>query len=434
MRTPTGWYTPKEVSPNPSLTELVIQNTIYVAKNGNDSTGLPNRLDKPFLTIYEASLVANAGDTVYVFSGTYDEGTNDWVKSDVKYSIQDGVLIQNTSICIGDGGIAKNINIEGNGKFQSNLVVVTTHPDTILNISCNEIIANTQGFVISNNLNPFNIKFKRLRVAIGNGIILSGTSCTGLFEFDSIVSISEQALILINDCNTDDEIRNIYFKGKEIQVNLSSQALRNVLRINNNCNNTHVYFQVTQVIHQFGSVNLSSFVNTSSAYLYISNTNYIGENYGIRASGQSIVKLLNCNISVLSRAILIINDSNLFIQNCQLITDNPTELDPTGTIEIENNSEITAKNCTVVQKGAFSISRPIYIKSTSCSLRLASCILIGNILNDYSIVTSGSVPTDIYLEEDCSANLEVESVITNQIAGTNIVISSYIVQNNSNFF
>jgi len=61
---------------------LPIARTVFVAKNGNDSTGLIERLDKPFLTI-DAALDATVLGTptpssttrwmLWVFDGTYDE-------------------------------------------------------------------------------------------------------------------------------------------------------------------------------------------------------------------------------------------------------------------------------------------------------------------------------------------------------------------------
>lgn len=61
-------------------TNLTIQNTVFVAKNGNDSTGLPERLDKPFLTLNAArtsalTLTPSASKRIliHVFNGTYNE-------------------------------------------------------------------------------------------------------------------------------------------------------------------------------------------------------------------------------------------------------------------------------------------------------------------------------------------------------------------------
>ena len=54
------------------LTSLPIANTLFVAKNGNDATALPNRLDLPYLTI-DAALadVTTANDCVFVYPGSY---------------------------------------------------------------------------------------------------------------------------------------------------------------------------------------------------------------------------------------------------------------------------------------------------------------------------------------------------------------------------
>ncbi len=52
---------------------ITTSNVLYVAKNGNDSTGTSNRLDLPFLTIGKAKTNAHAGDLIYVFPGVYEE-------------------------------------------------------------------------------------------------------------------------------------------------------------------------------------------------------------------------------------------------------------------------------------------------------------------------------------------------------------------------
>jgi len=47
------------------------QNCIYVSKSGNDSNS--GEIDSPFLTVRQASLVAQPGDVVYISPGTYTE-------------------------------------------------------------------------------------------------------------------------------------------------------------------------------------------------------------------------------------------------------------------------------------------------------------------------------------------------------------------------
>lgn len=51
---------------------ITLQNIVFVSQNWNDTTGLRNRLDKPFLTIWAATAVALDWDTIWVYPGTYN--------------------------------------------------------------------------------------------------------------------------------------------------------------------------------------------------------------------------------------------------------------------------------------------------------------------------------------------------------------------------
>jgi hypothetical protein len=73
---------PKGVKGSPGKTSILVKNTVFVMKNGSNSTGLVERLDKPFLTIAgarNAALTAftSRSDTarirIIVESGTYQE-------------------------------------------------------------------------------------------------------------------------------------------------------------------------------------------------------------------------------------------------------------------------------------------------------------------------------------------------------------------------
>ena len=76
------------------LHSLQFFNTVYVSKNGNDSTGLRNRPDLPFLTMTAAKAASLPGDTGIVFPGLYAE--NNLLKSGVNWSFWPGVTISNT--------------------------------------------------------------------------------------------------------------------------------------------------------------------------------------------------------------------------------------------------------------------------------------------------------------------------------------------------
>ena len=120
----------------------VIANTVYVMKSGNDSTGLVQRFDKPFLTIAAAraaALVAFTSRTVnsrvkiIVESGNYLEGII--IDNFIDYDLGNSVISPlnaspNTQSCIADNGSSYtvvpplvkgeyNAMIYGNATFNS---------------------------------------------------------------------------------------------------------------------------------------------------------------------------------------------------------------------------------------------------------------------------------------------------------------------------
>ena len=76
------------------------QNTLYVSKNGDDSTGERNTL-KPFLTLEAARDAAQSGDTIKVKSGTYTKTDTITVtglsKDGVAWDLEYGVVINDAT-------------------------------------------------------------------------------------------------------------------------------------------------------------------------------------------------------------------------------------------------------------------------------------------------------------------------------------------------
>ncbi len=62
-----------EVASAPPSTGVTLAQTLWVAKNGNDGTALPGRLDKPYLTIQAALDAAGDGTSIFVMPGLYSE-------------------------------------------------------------------------------------------------------------------------------------------------------------------------------------------------------------------------------------------------------------------------------------------------------------------------------------------------------------------------
>lgn len=432
--TTQGWYIPLTGGGSTPLTSLTIQNTFYVAKNGDDLTALPNRLDKPFLTIYEASLVANAGDVIYVFSGTYDEGINDWVKSDVIYDFQSGTTVMNELTCITDGGISKNIRIQGNANFQqtgndfSFGVINVTNSATNLFVRCNDLISNTNGILIFNTLNPYDIEVNDIYVSFQYAISLRGTSNTGYIKFNNIFSTSQLVSIFFRDCNTDGIIRSIYINGNFIITNQNSfsQGVIDMF----NAFNTKVYCSIKNIKHYSG--NNGGLIRGDSGKLFLYNFNGNGVGYGYQSTGTHVGFIQNSNIYAPTYALSISSSSSIFCKNSFFIGENL--ISTSGSVIVSSNGELTAKNCTIIQRGATINPCVINLLTPLKKVSLSSCVLIGNILNTESIRNTNGVATDIYIQEDCSSNLPVNILVTNQITGTNIVVDSDIIQNTNNFF
>lgn len=144
-----------------------VANTVYVMKNGNDSTGLVQRFDKPFLTINAA---INAADTYFtsrtnedrikiiVYNGIYDEEVT--LKNFIDLDLNDCTLINdsggNYSAIIKDNAqtFSKvsvndvNVYITGN----ANLITYSTHTDIQypLQLNGNGTFIITLNSIISN--------------------------------------------------------------------------------------------------------------------------------------------------------------------------------------------------------------------------------------------------------------------------------------------
>jgi parallel beta-helix repeat protein len=64
---------------------ITLANSVFVAKNGNDSTGTVGRLDLPFLTIGAALAAASAGQTIMVYPGDYELSSSLNLKNGVNF-------------------------------------------------------------------------------------------------------------------------------------------------------------------------------------------------------------------------------------------------------------------------------------------------------------------------------------------------------------
>lgn len=125
------------------VSSVTIQNTLYVAKNGDDATGTPNDLTKPYLTIASASADASAGDCIYVYRGSYNETSADTFVSNVYYYLEPNVdVTSDTNTLIGDTEEAfKNIYIFGYGNFICLIqaIILLDNPLSNLTLQCRNL-------------------------------------------------------------------------------------------------------------------------------------------------------------------------------------------------------------------------------------------------------------------------------------------------------
>jgi hypothetical protein len=89
-------------------------NTVWVAANGNDSTGARGDLSKPFLTLGAAKTNAISGDTIFVMPGTWDE--MDLLKDGVNWHFFPGARVRYTGDYTGSSATAV-FDASGGGTF-----------------------------------------------------------------------------------------------------------------------------------------------------------------------------------------------------------------------------------------------------------------------------------------------------------------------------
>lgn len=81
-------------------------NTLFVSKDGNDSTGTRERSDLPYLTIGAAVTAASSGDTIIVYPGDYTATARIPIESGINYTfLGKGTVTLGTGVT---GGLFKN--------------------------------------------------------------------------------------------------------------------------------------------------------------------------------------------------------------------------------------------------------------------------------------------------------------------------------------
>lgn len=252
-----------------STGEIYVKNTVYVSKNGNDSTGLVERFDKPFLTINQAINSVNiilTGRTVYervkivVESGMYVENIilDKFIDFDLSNCIIEGYITDdNNDFGVIDSGLWHNI-IYGNstlkktqvsGSYGQSVILLNSNNNVLINCSLitssiNDAIAMVGGYckvycdniigdsIISNTHNAINMAADPLstrcilEVYNSNIDTYSGGSSSSI-DF----STSGQTLSLVN-CSVRTTISDVTTSAG-ITCGRSSTSVNSILKLYN---------------------------------------------------------------------------------------------------------------------------------------------------------------------------------------------------------
>lgn len=193
-----GAYISSSTAPfAPFLTNLIYVDDV----NGDDATGLPYRIDKPFKTIAAAELVAIAGDTLYMYPGTY----NDFALGvdQVNYYFVEGAIMSSPSSCfsdVGTGGIT--VRIGGYGRFLSATVAFLINEGSDF-IVTGQDVSGADGAISMDLGSTATFKMEQDIVAnLGNAIVINGIGTTCFVDCRNISARSTCLATVLGDATT----------------------------------------------------------------------------------------------------------------------------------------------------------------------------------------------------------------------------------------
>jgi len=178
-----------------NIHNIILENSLFVAENGNDSTGTRTRLDLPYLTINAAMNDALEGDTVFVYPGSYTVNTGETLlKAGVNLYLESTSVIVITDPTDSTMSIKGKQGIYGEGElvFISTGGIITITPSITPALSyANFIMEGTVLVMFNVNiqweiLNNLHIRFDEVRSSGSSCLLYNGSGTAdgdGLVEF-----------------------------------------------------------------------------------------------------------------------------------------------------------------------------------------------------------------------------------------------------------
>lgn len=398
--------------------EVILQNTLHVAKNGTN-LGERNNLGMPFDTIIGATTLAQAGDVIIVYPGVYTEA-GDWIKSDVFYYFHPGASVVTNSHCINDSGLAKNILIFGYGKFTSNTGsgVLTTNILTNIILEFDEVYGNNDAFSLINGTN-FYIKGKKANLNEQYVSTIRGNyqGIMDIENWEGLGSLNGVAVFVVSHALGDGIVRRIVLRGQSMISNSATGF--GVITHSASGNGSIIIDEIKRIEN----------INPAGDSIYYADSG------SIKSVNKTIVHAGIC--AIVNNSILELKDVNIIAKQKLLTTSAGTTV--FKNVDISCNIDSTMAAEILAEAKVYFIGSTLLARGTGNPIITVSSLTSGNLYLGNSIFTSfddvtvdlvsdnGAGPETINLITDIHSNVSLDGTITNNVTGTTLIVDSNIV-------
>src|SRR6266576_2444342 len=213
-----------------------LTNTVWVAKNGSDSTGERGDPAKAFLTPNAAKTASLSGDTIFVMPGAYT-ATN-LMKNGVNWHFFNGASVTNTSGSVGlfdDVAGAATTTITGDGDLWDSgnyIVIYVTNSGSVVKVKAKTIAGGNPA--VDGGAGSLTVEAERIEGAsdTGNTILIEDTGVTFTLNRSRVVNTWANAnsrCLAFAAANTNTVIRDCVFISNTTatnSINGSTPSLR----------------------------------------------------------------------------------------------------------------------------------------------------------------------------------------------------------------
>src|SRR5881394_1306063 len=208
------------------LAEVALTNSVWVAKNGSDSTGARGDPSKAFLTPNAAKTASTSGDTVFVMPGAYT-ATN-LMKNGVNWHFFNGASVTNTSGSVGlfdDVAGAATTTITGDGELYDSgnyIVIYVTNSGSVVKVKAKTISGGNPAVDGSAGILTVEADLIEGKSGFGNTILVEGTGASLTVNRSRVVNTWASAnsrCLSFAAANTNGVVRDCVFISEATATN-----------------------------------------------------------------------------------------------------------------------------------------------------------------------------------------------------------------------